>query len=144
VPRSGHAHSDREALGPTPRLAEQAGPCDHDAHDECEHAGEQQHLMEKSGHHRLPLRLMVFRSGKFQNSEPASWFHAGALGLSASTVRYHCTLLAGARHTVSPTGPLKYPASPKAFATGLFTLQAPLTSERLLGRQSAFDHVQCR
>jgi hypothetical protein len=28
--------------------------------------------------------------------------------------------------------------------TGLFTLQAPLTSERLLGRQSAFDRVQCR
>jgi hypothetical protein len=66
------------------------------------------------------LRLMVFRSGKFQNSEPASWFHADALGFSASTVWYHCTSLVGARHTVLPLateGPLNYPPSPKAFTT---------------------------
>ena len=58
--------TDREALGGPPRLAEQAGPCDHDARDECEHAGEQQYLMEKSGRPSPSLRLMVFRSGKFQ------------------------------------------------------------------------------
>src|ERR1700704_1159303 len=43
------------------------------------------------------LRLMVFRSGKFQNPEPAFWFHAGALRLSASTVWYHCTSLSSPR-----------------------------------------------
>jgi hypothetical protein len=58
--------TDREAFGGPPRLAEQAGPCDHDARDECEHAGEQQYLMEKSGRPSPSLRLMVFRSGKFQ------------------------------------------------------------------------------